>query len=101
MSDSKPQRPEKSFRAGGVSSAVWRHDRQQDGRTVTNYSATFSKRFFDKTTQQWRDSDTFFPEDLPRLILVSQKAYEYIVLREQDNTDVDFDPAALEGANEA
>ena len=89
MSNPQSQKPEKTFRIGGVTAAVWCHHRQIEGLTVTSYNVTAGNRYLDKDTNTWQDSSTFFAEDLPRLILVLQKAYEYIAFGGAQNGDPD------------
>ena len=89
MTSSTPQPPEKEFRAGAVSAAIWRNETEQDGRTVVQHSVRTNKRYRDPQTGEWRDSDYYFANDLPRLKLVVDKAYEYIVLKEHGNGDDD------------
>ena len=71
--------PVKKFRAGQISASVWRNERQEDGRTLVNHSVSIQKRYRD-VDGAWKDSATFFANDLPRLELVVRKAYEYLTL---------------------
>ncbi len=78
----QPQRPIKEFRAGNVKAAIWEDEREDQGRTTTRHSIKIQKRYFDEKVGDWRDTDYFFPNDLPRLCLVAGKAFEHIALRE-------------------
>jgi hypothetical protein len=81
------QRPVKEFRAlggGTVTASVWRNESEKDGQILVSYSIRVQKRYFDRGTNTWNDSDYYFPEDLPKLRLVIEKAYEYTRLRERD-----------------
>lgn len=87
MSDQLPQKPVREFRASGggtVTAAVWRNEHERDGQLMVTYSIGLRKRYYDRDSETWKDSDYFFPEDLPKLRLVIDKAYEYAVLRERD-----------------
>ena len=79
------QSPVKEFKAGTVKAAIWKDEREDQGRTVVTHSVKIQKRFFDKTSGEWRNTDYFFVNDLPRLRLVAEKAFEYIALRESDS----------------
>ena len=92
MSQQTPQKPEKEYRAGTIKAAIWRHEHDRDGETIVSYSITLQKRYYDRDTKTWHDSDSFFPEDLPKALLVLAKAYEYVMLREKDSAN-DFPPA--------
>jgi len=80
-------KPFHEFRAGNVRAAVWRTEVQQEGQTVIRYSIKTEKRYRDQDGE-WRSSDYYFPDEIPRMLLVSQKAGEYVVLKESSpNTD--------------
>ena len=87
MSHQSSQRPVKEFRAiggGHVTASVWRNENERDGQIVVSYSIRLQKRYYDRDTKTWHDSEYYFPEDLPKLRLVIEKAYEYTRLRERD-----------------
>ena len=77
--------PVKEFRAGGIRAAIWKNDTEVDGRVVTQHSVRIEKRFFDKATGEWRDTDYFFVNDLPRLRLVAEQAFQFIALHESED----------------
>ena len=79
------RRPVKEFKAGTIKAAIWEDEREDQGRIVVKHSVKIQKRFFDKNTGDWHDTDYFFPNDLPRLCLVAAKAFEHIALRESEN----------------
>ena len=82
MSNDKPI---KRFRAGSVEAAVWKNEQvDQNGQTVERHSVTIRKSYRDKESGQWKQSDSFFPSDLPRLALVVQKAFEFVSLNESE-----------------
>ena len=89
MPNSEPQQPVKEFRVGGFSAAIWRNETNKDGRTIVQHSVRARKRFRDRATGEWRESDYLFAEDIPRLQLVLAKAYEFIALKEsEDDSDL-------------
>ena len=81
-------KPIKEFRAGsGISASIWRNEEaQEDGTTRVRHSVKFQKRYCDKNGQ-WQDSDYYFPDDLPKLQLVVQKAFEFISLKESKEAE--------------
>ena len=82
----KENKPVKKFRAGAISASIWENsDPQPDGTIRIQYSITFQKRYRDKEGE-WNDSDSYFPNDIARLHLVTQKAFEYIILKEDNDT---------------
>lgn len=86
--------PVKEFRAGRVRASVWRAEVERDGQTVVQHSVKIQNSYRDRTTQEWKTTDYFYPRDLPKLILVAQKAFEYVSLRESEDAP---DPPTVEG----
>ncbi|MBU0717752.1 MAG: hypothetical protein KJ749_05835 [Planctomycetes bacterium] len=80
------RKPIKEFRAGNIKAAIWEDEREDQDRTVVRHSVKIQKRFFDKTTGEWRDTDYFFVNGLPRLRLVAERAFEFIVLQREAAT---------------
>ncbi len=70
------------FHFHNVSLAIWEKEETRNGRPVTLHTITLNKRYHDKGTNEWKDSSSFFPDDLPRLRLLLDKAYEHILLRD-------------------
>jgi hypothetical protein len=87
------RRPVAKFAAGGVSIAIWKNQRQADGRTWDAYSAQIQNRFYDEASREWRDSDYFSPSNLADLLLVTLRALEVVRLRGPDTAPTDS-PAA-------
>ena len=75
--------PIKVIRVGGISASVWKDDVEKDGATVVRHSVRIQKRFR-QDDGEWKNTDYFFPEELPRLQLVTAKAFEYISLKESE-----------------
>jgi len=81
MSQRTTSKPAKTFRGGPVQASIWRSDSKRDGRMVAKHTIRLRKRFRQENGT-YRDTVCFFPDDLPRVALVVQKAFEYITLRE-------------------
>ena len=84
MSDRSLQRPFKEFRAGPIKAAIWRNEVEQNGQRVVRHSVRIGKRYFDRQQNAWADSEYFFVNDLPRVRLLVEKAFEFIALKESD-----------------
>lgn len=112
-----PRKPIKEFRAGGrgcISASIWRNEIDdetgKDGRTTVTYSVRIQKRYYDIKTDSWHNSEYYFADELPRIRLVIDKAYEFIKLRERDpqldpvdngvlpDQDVEVDASVIEDA---
>lgn len=74
------QSPIREFRAASIKAAIWGEEREEEGRRVVRHTVKIQKRYLDKNSGEWRTTEYFFPNDLPRLCLVAEKAFEYIAL---------------------
>ena len=85
MTAKDSQQPIKQFKAAGMKAAIWRNEREEDGRTVVRHSVRISKSYRDRQTGDWKETDYYYANDLPRLVLVAQQAFEYIALKESED----------------
>jgi len=83
QNDSKPI---KTFRIGSISAAIFRNETEKKGETLVRHSAQIQKQFR-KEDGSWHQTQTFFPEDLPKLQLVTAKSFEYICLKESKDAE--------------
>ena len=76
--------PEKKFRAGAISATVWLNK----GTKKTGEEATFRtislERSYTDEEGNWHNSSSFRINDLPKVQLLMQKAYEHLVFAQQD-----------------
>ncbi len=81
-SSNKPKKqPEKKIGpfANGIGACVWINTIETDNGPRTVRSITVNpRRYFDRESNQWRDSASFNPADLPALIFSLQKALEFV-----------------------
>lgn len=77
--------PVKEFKAGRIRAAIWKNEVEQNGQTVSRFSVKIESRYRDKKTGEWKSTNQYFPEDLPKVTLVSAKAFEYTSLRESED----------------
>ena len=71
-----PNKPVKEFRRGAIKVSIWKNETDDNGRTVVRYSVKLNKRFHRKDGD-WQDTDYYFPEDLPVLAKLIDKAFEF------------------------
>jgi len=81
MSEQDNSKPIKDFRAGNIKASVWRNEVDKDGHTVVRHSVRIQKQYRNKDGD-YESTEYYFRDDLPRLILVAQKAFEFISLKE-------------------
>ena len=64
---------------GGIAVPVWTNTVQAELGPRSYRSVTISsRRYQDRQTCQWKDSNSFNPGDLPALIYALQKAQEFV-----------------------
>ena len=76
--------PEKKFSTGTISATVWKNSgkSKKTGETVEFRTIQVTKRYQDKEGN-WNTTNSLRPDDLPKVILVTQKAYEYCLLKKE------------------
>jgi len=67
-------KPIHTIRIGGIKASIW-ENRAQSGNLF--YTTTIVRCFKDET-DQWRESNSYLPDDLPKLELAARKAFEHI-----------------------
>lgn len=74
--------PIKKFRAGILSVAVWENTgtSKRTGEQVKFNTITTDRRYKDKEGE-WKSTRTLRINDMPKMILLLQKAYEYFILK--------------------
>ncbi len=74
------QKPEKKFSCGSITASLWAHTKVVNGETVKLNSVTINKAF--KEGEDWKYTNSFNIEDLPKVALVANEAYRHVRLRE-------------------
>ncbi len=89
--------PEKRFSTGVVTATVWQNaGKGRSGEIVSYRTVSLQRRYKDKNGI-WQSASSFRVNDLPKAALVLQKAYEYLVLREQEApSDYEVDEDIIE-----
>ena len=75
-------KPEKKFSCGPISASIWANTKVVNGETVTLNSVTINKAY--KDGEDWKYTNSFNTEDLPKVALVADEAYKYIRLTESN-----------------
>ena len=80
--------PEKKFSTGVISATIWKNSgTSKKGEPVEFRTISLQRRYTDKDGN-WQSTNSLRINDLPKATLVVNKAYEYIVLKEQaDSSD--------------
>ncbi len=74
--------PEKKFSTGAIVASVWDNQgKNKEGLDVTFKSISLQRRYMDKNGE-WQSTNSLRVNDLPKASLILQKAFEYIVLKD-------------------
>lgn len=78
--------PEKRFRAGAISATVWQNEGQfKDGKPSSYNTISFERGYKDKEGN-WKSTSSLRIADVPKAVVVLNKAYEYIVTKSAAET---------------
>lgn len=73
--------PEKKFSTGAITATVWKNKtKTKEGDETEFRKVTFDRRYKDKDGE-WQSTNNLRLNDLPKAVIVLQKAYEYILFR--------------------
>lgn len=74
--------PEKRFSTGGINATIWKNSAvNKAGEPVEFNTVSLQRRYKDKEGN-WKSSTSLRINDLPKAALVLNKAYEFLVLKE-------------------
>ena len=76
--------PETKIRVGQIVATIWKNDRKE-GQDYDTFSVEISKNYTDKD-ENWKKTSSYNQNELPKVALASQKAYEYLSIK-QDKTE--------------
>lgn len=74
--------PEKKFSAGAISAAIWKNKGKNKKGEAVEYKTVSIQRAYKNKNDEWQHTNSLRVGDLPRAVLVLNKAYEYLTLRE-------------------
>jgi len=75
--------PEKTFNQGSCRAAVFANEIKQNGKTAIVRNVAIQKRYKDKDGN-WQNTNNFGVNDLPKLVLIATKAYDYLTLKKEE-----------------
>lgn len=76
--------PERKFRAGAISVTVWKNKGKSEQGDEVEYSTVSIDRNYKDKEGVWQSTNSLRVNDLPRAAIALQKAYEHLVLKEQE-----------------
>ncbi|MCF7871977.1 hypothetical protein K9L97_02990 [Candidatus Woesearchaeota archaeon] len=79
--------PEKKFIAGSISATIWLNTSQsEDGKEIFYRTVNLGRSYLDKEGN-WQNTSSLRTSDLPKAILVLNKAYEFLALKDTEQED--------------
>lgn len=83
--------PEKQFRAGAISASIWRNQvAGKDGRPAEFMSVTFRRSYKDKESEEWKTTNSLKAMDIPKAVVVLNKAYEYLIMNGSKDSAIEL-----------
>ena len=79
--------PEKKFSTGAIVATVWKNEANTKEGPKQYRTVSFARRYKDKEGN-WKDAASLRVNDLPRAALVLQRAYEYLVFKDQVQEEI-------------
>ena len=78
-------KPIKRFRCGAISASLWVDRKTVEGKPVEYHSISITKSY--KDGDDWKHTNSFSTEDLPKVALLATEAYKYIRLNTSEPDD--------------
>ncbi len=79
--ESKQNTPERKLAAGGIQATNWKNTgKSKTGSEMEFFSVQLDRRYKDKS-DQWKSTNSFGVNDLPKAQLLLSKAYEYLTVK--------------------
>lgn len=75
----KSNMPERKIRSGAISATIWQNEKDTSNGKVVYKTVSFERSYKDKEGK-WQATNRLRSNDLPRAVLVLNKAYEYLSL---------------------
>lgn len=77
-------KPVQKFKLGSVMASVWRKVINKNENDIEIYSVSLNRCYMDKSTEEFKYTDNMRENDIPKAIIVLQKAYEWLNTKEDD-----------------
>ena len=90
MEEKKGNKPVKQFRAGAIRASVWSNPGKEEfGKEQTTYNTVSLERSYKDKAGNWQSTTSMRTNDLPRVTLVIQQAYQFLVMNKDDAEEVE------------
>ncbi len=76
--------PEKKFKAGSVVVTVWNNKAKNKLGNTVEFKTITAQRSYKSKDGDWKSTNTFRVKDIPKIIMLLNKAFEYNFLNENN-----------------
>ena len=76
--------PEKKFKASPVTATIWVNEVKSKDGDVRSFRTISLERSYKDKEGSWQNTSSLRVNDLPKAVLVLNKAYEYVSIREEE-----------------
>ena len=80
--------PERVFRCGHVKAAIWMHQKVIDNAIVNVHTIRID-RSYQNEGEEWVNTNSFFVEDLPKVVMVATEAYKSLRVNSSEKVTLD------------
>ncbi len=88
--------PEKKFSAGAVRATIWKNTgSKKTGEAIEYRTVSFERVYKDKQSGEWKSTNSLRLNDLPKAVVVLNKAYEHLMLKSVE-PGADKEPEIIE-----
>lgn len=78
------KQPEKKLRVGSISATIWNNPKESNGQTF-DYKTLNVERSYKDPKGEWKKTNSFRVNDIPKVQLLLDEAYKYAMLNEIKN----------------
>lgn len=80
-------KPIGKWNSGGISVAVWQNSIETANGPQMVERVTLERRYKDEKSGEWKSTNSYRKDELPKAILVLQKAYDFLAFRKRSSDD--------------
>jgi hypothetical protein len=80
--------PEKTFRASPINATIWANEAQGPDGSLRMFRTITLERSYKDKDGSWKNTSSLRVNDLPKAILVLQKAFEYVTFKEDKDSSI-------------
>jgi len=102
MENKNNQPPIKVYRSGPVKFAAWHNTVTRDGEEVKSYAFKLTRAYFDKNSGEWKTTNRFFLQDLPRVAMLATRIWSELGVQiyKPENQEHNNDNGPENGSND-